>query len=135
MVLFSKNDSFLLLVTSMLPLASTGGLRAAAASANDKALGPLVIAGAVPLRRLAPGGLRLAAPRGAALAATVGVVAGVHGGSAHLGPAAQPAGAASLADAHVLVVNVAHLAYRGLAVHVHHTHLAGRQPHLGVGLV
>src|SRR5205823_11808582 len=79
--------------------------------------------------------LLLFSSRGAALAATVGVVAGVHGGSAHLGPAAQPAGASGLADAHVLVVHVAHLAYRGLAVHVHHAHLAGRQTHLGVGLV
>src|SRR5215212_1540163 len=74
----------------LLSFALAGGLWPAAASANNKALGPLVIAGAIALCRLAPGGLRLASTRGAAFATSMGVVAWVHSGSPRLRPPAEP---------------------------------------------
>ena len=47
----------------------------------------------------------------------------------------KPARASCLADAHILVVHVAHLADGGHAVHVYHAHLAGWEAHLGILLV
>ena len=97
-----------------------------------KRLGALVVAGLSALGGLAPGGHRVPAARGLALAAAVRVVHRVHGDAAVVRAAAQPALAARLAVGDVLVVEVAHLAHGGHAVHVDLAHLARGQLHLGV---
>ena len=74
-------------------------------------LGP----GLVPLRGLAPRRTRVPAARALALAAAHGVVDRVHRDAAHVRALALPARAAGLADAHVLVLEVADLADRRLA--------------------
>jgi len=70
---------------------------------------------------------------GLALAASHGVVDGVHGDPADPGRPAQPAGPSRLAEADALVGGIAHLADRGLALDVDLPDLAGGKPHLGVG--
>jgi hypothetical protein len=94
----------------VLAFSASCGLRAATAATNDKLVGTLVVAGAITLGGFTPFGLRLASPGSAALATTVGMVAGVHCGSAHFGPPAQPAGTARLADTYIGVVHVPYLA-------------------------
>ena len=82
-------------------------------------------------RGLAPGGLRRHAGGGLALAAAVRMVPGVHDHAAHLGPLALVARAPGLAQALVLMIEVADLADGRHAAHVDPAHLARRQPDLG----
>src|SRR4029453_5923697 len=91
---------------------------------DDERLGALVLARLVALGGLAPRGHGVASARGLAFPAAVRMVHGVHGHPAVGGPAAQPAGPPRLAARDVLVVDVADLSYRGLAVHGHHADLA-----------
>src|SRR5438105_2028293 len=102
----------------VLAFSASCGLRAAAAATNDELVGALVVAGAVALGGFAPLGLGLASARGAALSTPMGMVAGVHRGSAHFGPPTQPAGTARLAYSNIAVVNVAYLTDGRLAIHV-----------------
>ena len=60
------------------------------------------------------------------------VVDGVHGRATYLGTQAEPAAAAGLAEAAVLVVLVADDADRCAAVYRHEAHFATRQAHLSV---
>ena len=92
----------------------------------------LLRAGAMAHGGLAPRGLGRHAGGRLALAAAVRMVARVHDHAAHLGPAAHVASAAGLAEALVLVVEVADLADRGHAAHVDAADLAGGQADLGV---
>ena len=64
---------------------------------------------------LAPGRCRRTAAGALALAATERVIDRVHGDAANLGPLAQPAALARLADREQLVLRVAHLADGGEA--------------------
>src|SRR5215813_8848152 len=82
---------------------------AGVAAAHNKLVCPLVAACAVPEGGLAPGRLRLATNRRTALAAAVRVVYRVHDRAAHVRALAQIAGASGLTDAHVLMVEIAHL--------------------------
>src|SRR2546427_3337245 len=88
-----------------------------------------------PARLVALGGL---APRrhrmialALALAAAHRVIDRVHDGAAHRRPEAAPAHAPSLADRHVLVIEVAHLADGGHAVERDQPYLARGQPQRG----
>src|SRR3954447_26819933 len=81
-------------------------------AANDQASGPLVGASLVALGRHAPGGDRVPAARGAALAAAVRVVDRVHHDAAVVRAPAHPARTAGLADLLVLPVRVADRAHR-----------------------
>src|SRR5699024_7043737 len=93
----------------------------------------LGLAGLVTQSGLAPGGHRAGtAHRALALAAAVGVVAGVHDRAADGGTPAHVALAAGLADLAVLVVQVTHLADGGQAVGAHDADLAGGHTDLGV---
>src|SRR5262245_13023686 len=83
-------------------------------------------------RRGAPRRLRRHARRGLALAATMRVVPRVHHDAPDLGSLAHVAGAARLAEALVLVVQVAHLADGGHAPDADLANLARRQADLGV---
>ena len=77
---------------------------------------------------LAPGSHRTGVTnRCAALATTVGMVAGVHDGTTAAGTDAHVALAASLAQVDVLVVEVGNNADGGDAVNGDVAHLAGRQ--------
>src|SRR5207247_110001 len=101
----------------------------AAAAAHDVAVGGLaLLARAVAQRRHPPGGDRMAAGRGLALAAAVGVVDRVHRGATRLRADALVAVPARLPDRDVLVVRVADRADRGATHGEHHPHLAGGEP-------
>src|SRR5436305_189865 len=88
---------------------------ARAPAPDDQFLGRLVLLAGAALG-LAPRAHRMATARGLALAAAEGVVDGVHGHAARLGPHALPAVAARLAEGHELGLGVAHLADRRPAV-------------------
>src|SRR5205814_44077 len=90
--------------------------------------GRLVVTGAGTLGRLAPRGDRVAAARGATLAAAVRVVDRVLGDAAGQRPLAHPAGAAGLGERLVGVVGVRHRAHRRHAVRADITLLARIQP-------
>src|SRR5213593_326352 len=87
---------------------------------------PRAPSGLVALGRLAPRSHGVI-PLPLALAAAHGMVDWVHDRAAHCRPEATPTHAASLADRDVLVVEVAHLTYRGHAVETDEADLTGRQ--------
>src|SRR5687767_11920243 len=89
------------------------------AGPDDHLVRGLVVAGTSALGRLAPGGNRVTAARGAAFAAAVRVVDRVLGDAAGQRAAAHPAGAAGLAEILVLVVRVADRTDGGHAVRTH----------------
>src|SRR3954454_15682628 len=100
----------------------------AATTADDQLVRFLVLrASALAERRHAPRRDRMPAALRLALAATVGVVDGVHRGAAHRRPLALPAAAPGLAPVDVLVVDVADLADRRAAREEDAAHLAGRK--------
>src|SRR3954452_6974479 len=101
-------------------------------AADDQASGPLVGASLITLGRHAPGGDRVPAARGAALAAAVRVVDRVHHDAAVVRAAAEPARAAGLADLLVLPVRIAHRADRRHALGANHSQLARLQLDLRV---
>ena len=82
----------------------------------------------LPLVGNAPRRARRASARRLALAAAVGMIHRVHGDAAHRRPPALPAVAAGLADALVLVLDVADLPDRRPALLVDLARLAGGQP-------
>src|ERR1035437_6047053 len=94
------------------------------AALDDQAVGPLVVARLLALGLPAPRRGRMASARGLALAAAHRVIDGVHGHAAVVRLPAEPAVAAGLADGDVLVLEVADLADRGVAVHAHAPELA-----------
>ena len=102
------------------------------AAADDESVRPLVVAGLEALGLPAPRRGRVAAAGGLALAAAHRVVDRVHRDAAVVRPPAQPAVAAGLADRDVLVLEVADLADRRVALDVDLAHLARGQPHLRV---
>ena len=105
------------------------------ATAHDQPVRRLVVPGLLALGRLAPRRDRMAAARGAALAAAMRVVDRVHRHAAHRGPAAEPAVSPGLADHDVLLVGVRHRADRRPAFGAHHAQLAGGQPQQRIALV
>src|SRR5258708_3675914 len=96
-------------------------------AADDHLVRALVVAGLVALGRHAPRRRRMAAAGGAPLAAAHRVVDRVHRHAAVVRAAAQPALAPRLAEGDVLVIEVADLADRGVALDVHPPHLARGQ--------
>src|SRR4051794_27991443 len=100
--------------------------------ADDQPPGRLGPPGAVAHRGLAPRRLRRHAGGGLALTAAMRMVARVHDDAADLGPLAQVAGPARLAEVLVLMLEVADLADRGHAAHRDPAHLARRHPDRGV---
>src|SRR6202034_139318 len=81
-------------------------------AADDKRVGPLVVARLVTAGRLPPRGDRMTAAGGLTFAAAVRVIDRVHGNSAIAGANALPAVPSSLADGYVLVVCIADLTNR-----------------------
>src|SRR6185437_10181490 len=94
-------------------------------------IGPLVMAGPEAHRWLAPGCLWLAADWRASLTTTMRVVHWIHHRAAHMRAAPQIARASGLADAHVLVIEIAHLAHRRDTFEMDGPLLARRQTHDG----
>src|SRR3954467_3805913 len=94
---------------------------------DDEPAGRLRPAGAVAHGRLAPRRLGRHPGRGFALAAAGRMVTRIHDGASALRPVAEVPGAAGLAEALVLVVEVADLADRGHAAHADAAHLARRE--------
>ena len=105
----------------------------AVAMADDELLGTgLGLTSLVTQSRLAPRSDRTGTTDGgAALAAAVGMVVGVHDGATDGGTPTHVALTASLTDVDVGVVDVADLADAGLAVQLHQTILAAGQTDLG----
>src|SRR5437016_1628204 len=89
------------------------------AARNDEFGGGLVAAGLLSLGRKAPRRDRVAAARGAALAAAVRVVDRIHRNTAIVRHAAEPALAAGLADRDVHVVGIRDRPDGGHAAAVH----------------
>ena len=85
-----------------------------------------------PLVGFAPGGDRMTAAGGLALAAAVGVVDRVHGDAAHVRAEAHVADPAGLAEVLVHVVGVRHRADGGHAAVQHHAQLARAEADLGI---
>src|ERR1700712_4757784 len=109
---------------SLLPLARL-------AATDDQGIAGLALARAA--LGLAPGGDRVAATGGLALATTVRVVDGVHHDTTDGRALALPAHAAGLAPVDVGLLGVADLANRGAAAYVDVAHLTGRQTQLRLG--
>src|SRR5438045_3713258 len=101
-------------------------------AAHDERIAQLATTGFEALGDLAPRRARVTAARGLALATAHGVVDGIHRDAPHRRRVAQPAAAAGLAERDVLVIEVAHLADDGAAVHVELAHLPRRQAQLRV---
>ena len=85
---------------------------------HDELVGALRVARLVALGRHAPRRHRVPAARGLAFAAAERMVDRVHRHAAHVRPLAQPAASAGLADRHVLVIEIADLADRRVALDV-----------------
>src|ERR1035437_250299 len=96
------------------------------AALDDQAVGPLVVARLLALGLPAPRRGRMASARSLALAAAHRVVDRVHRDAAVVRLPAEPAVAAGLADGDVLVLEVADLPDRGVAVDAHAAELARR---------
>src|SRR5271169_1585851 len=96
------------------------------AALDDHFVGPLVVACLLALGLPAPRRGRVAPSRRLALAAPHRVVHGVHRDAAVVRLPAEPAVAAGLADGDVLVLEVADLPDRGVAVDAHAPELARR---------
>src|ERR1700712_448767 len=106
---------------SLLPLARL-------AATDDQGIAGLALARAA--LRLAPGGDRVTATGGLALATTVRVVDGVHPDTTDGRALALPAHAAGLAPVDVGLLGVADLAHGGAAAYVDVAHLARGHPQL-----
>src|ERR1700694_5447641 len=87
-------------------MSSSTLLLASVAARNDELVGGFVVAGLLALGRGTPRRDRVAAARGAAFAATMGVIHRVHGDAAIVRPPTHPALAPGLADRLVHVVRV-----------------------------
>src|SRR3546814_20467753 len=98
-------------------------------SAHDQRSRLLVTARLRALGRLAPGGDRMAAARGAAFAAAVRVVDRVHGNAAHRRTLAEPAVATGLAELGVGLVRVRPRADRSHGLRAPPPHPPGADAH------
>src|SRR5260370_27123467 len=105
------------------------------AARNDEFGGGLVLAGLLSLGRKAPRRHRMAATRGAAFAAAMGMVDRIHRNAAVVRHAAHPALATGLSDPAVHVVLIRDGADRGHAAAVHQALLGRVQSHDDVVLV
>src|SRR5579884_2950937 len=103
-----------------------------AAAAHDRPVGPLVVAGASALGRLAPLRLGLPADRRLALTATVRMVARVHRRATDDRPPSHVPRPPGLPDLDVLVIHVPDLAQRRHALEVDQADLPRRHADLGV---
>src|SRR5229473_653114 len=97
------------------------------APTHDVAIGRLVVASLLTLRRLAPRGHRMTTARGAAFAAAMRMIDRVHRNATHRGAMTKPAIAPRLGDDDVLLVRVRYRADGGAAIGAHHAHLTRRQ--------
>jgi len=98
-------------------------------SALDNVLvGTLVMPGLLAQCRESPGRLRMIALH-APFAAAVRVIHRIHGHAANRGPNAAPARPPGLSEGFVLMVEIAHLANRGHAIHGKLANFARRQLH------
>src|SRR5580658_1795700 len=79
---------------------------------HNKRIGPLVVPGLVPPRRLSPRRHRMASARSLALTAAVWMIDRVHGHAAVRRANPQPPIASRLADRNIFVIGVAHLPNR-----------------------
>src|SRR6476659_6653610 len=129
---FSRSSTNQPFLTERDTAQASSGLRLAVARPDDETAGLLVDAGAVAHGGLAPRSLGRHAGGALALAAAVRMVARVHDDAADLGPAAQVARAAGLAQVLVLMVKVAHLAHGRHAPDADPTDLARGEPDLRV---
>src|SRR5580658_5914547 len=102
------------------------------ATLHDHAVSPLVVAGLQTLGKLSPRRAGVPAAGGTAFTTPHRMVDGVHGDAAVVRPAAQPPGAAGLAERDIGVLDVRDLPDRSVALQVDHPNLAGREPHLRV---
>ena len=84
------------------------------------------------LGRHAPGGAGMTAAGGFAFAAAHGMIHGIHYHAANVRTPPQPSGTARLADVHVFMFVVSHLADGRHAFNEDLADFSGRQPHLGV---
>src|ERR1700677_4977428 len=80
-------------------------------AADDKRVGPLVVACLVAACRLTPRGHRMTAAGGLTFTAAVRVIHRVHGYATVAGTNALPAIASGLADGDILVIGIANLAH------------------------
>src|SRR5437868_2331180 len=94
---------------------------------HDEFIGALVVARLVSQGRLAPGRYRMASTTGFALAAAMRMVHWIHGHATVGGANSHPTLASGLADGDVFVVEIAHLANGGHAIHQNLASLARRQ--------
>src|SRR5207302_3671551 len=93
---------------------------------DNKLVGALVVPGLFAQRRESPGRLRMIA-LDAPFTAAVRMIHGVHGYAADRGPDAPPTRAPGLSEGFILMVEIAHLANRGHAIHGKFANFAGRQ--------
>src|SRR3954447_4421892 len=94
---------------------------------HDERIGPLIVARLVSTSRLSPRSYRVTSARSLSFAATVWMVDRVHRHTAVHRTTSQPAGASSLADGDVLVIEIADLSDSRHALYQHPAGLAGRQ--------
>src|SRR5581483_958105 len=94
---------------------------------NDELIRPLDVARLEAARGLAPRRHRMPAPAGFAFAAAVRMIHRVHRNAAVVRALAQPARLPRLAVRFVFMVDIAHLADGGHALHRHAPHFARRQ--------
>src|ERR1700687_2516878 len=83
---------------------------------DDELVGDLAVARLVALGRQAPRRDRVPPARGPAFTTAERMVDWIHGDAADVGPLAEPAAPARLADRHVLVIEVADLSDRRVAL-------------------
>src|SRR5260370_4284295 len=99
---------------------------------DNHAVGSLVVASLEALGQLSPGRARMAASRGASLAASHRVVDGVHSDPPVVRSTAEPPRAACLTQRDVRVLYVRNLPNGAVAFQMNHAHFAGRQAHLRI---
>src|SRR5580700_10203089 len=102
------------------------------AALDDHAVGPFVVAGLEPLRKLTPWRTRMPAAGRAPLASAHGMVDRVHGHAAIVRALAEPTSTTRLADRDVLVVDVGYLADDCPALEMDHPNLTRRHPDLRI---
>src|SRR5439155_1404102 len=108
------------------PLSFTSTSVALLPALDNKLVGALVVPGLFAQRRESPGRLRMIA-LDAPFTAAVRMIHGVHGYAADRGPDAPPTRAPGLSEGFILMVEIAHLANRGHAIHGKFANFAGRQ--------
>src|SRR5271168_141801 len=105
------------------------------ARGDDEPVRGLVRTSLLSLGRLAPWAHRMAAARGLALAAAMGMVDRVHRHAAIMRPLTEPAIAARLAKRCIHVIGIRHRADGGEALAMHETLLAGAEAERDIALI